>query len=286
MSSNVASTMGSIKSSIAGKIGEAATSVGTSLDNIAKAFTDKLQTAKENAEKKLGEIVGLFETGLAPAETNTDTALGKVLTAIDTKLGDAKTAVEKKLGEISTAISTEAGKWKEAVKGEIDAVKTQFKDFSWDVPEFPELTCNWGDTIKAAIKAVKDQFPANFSWNIPELKMPVKLPKYKTKGEWEFDKKGNIKKVPEITVEWYRKAAELGALFNEPTIIGVGDASQPEMLIGEETLYKQIRAAVGEVNGINQNLTINAPQGLDAAETARLVRNQTRQLLARMKGGL
>jgi hypothetical protein len=278
--------MGSIKSSIAGKIGEAATSVGTSLDNIAKAFTDKLQTAKENAEKKLGEIVGLFETGLAPAETNTDTALGKVLTAIDTKLGEAKTAVEKKLGEISTAISTEAGKWKEAVKGEIDAVKTQFKDFSWDVPEFPELTCNWGDTVAAAIKAVKAQFPTGFSWNIPELKMPVKLPKYKTVGKWEFDDSGNIKKVPEIKVEWYKKAAELGALFNEPTIIGVGDASQPEMLIGENTLYDMIRGAVTEQAGLNQTINITAPQGLDASETARLIRNNSRQMLARMRGGL
>lgn len=142
--------------------------------------------------------------------------------------------------------------------------------------------------VTAGIEAVKKQFPAGFDWGIPELRMPVKLPKYKQEGRWGFDDEGNITSTPKITVEWYRRAAELGALFNQPTIVGVGDASQPEMLIGENTLYNSIRKAVLDAGGggINQTLNITAPQGLDAAETARLVRNNSRQMLARMRGGV
>ena len=160
--------------------------------------------------------------------------------------------------------------------------------FSWEVPELPSLSADWGETAKAAIKAVKDQFGDGFSWNIPELKMPVKLPKYKVDGKWEFDDDGNISKTPKITVEWYKLAAKMGALFNEPTIIGVGDASQPEMLIGEDTLYNSIRAAVMDSTGggFNQTNNITVENTETAAETARRIRNETRQLLSRMRGGL
>ena len=93
---------------------------------------------------------------------------------------------------------------------------------------------------------------------------------------------------PKISVEWYRRAAIEGAIFDSPQIIGVGDASQPEMLIGEDTLYNSIRQAVIDAGGmgLNQTLNITAPQGFDAAEAARLVRNNSRQLLARMRGGV
>jgi uncharacterized membrane protein YdfJ with MMPL/SSD domain len=75
-------------------------------------------------------------------------------------------------------------------------------------------------------------------------------------------------------------------LFTEPQIVGVGDAAQPELLIGEDTLYDKIKAAVTEISGLNQTINITAPQGLNASETARLVRNNSRQLLARMRGGV
>ena len=144
----------------------------------------------------------------------------------------------------------------------------------------------WKKSIEDGIKSVKDQFSGNFSWGVPELKIPVKLPKYKVEGKWEFDDTGNITKTPKITVEWYKRAAQMGALFDEPQIIGVGDAAQPELLIGEDTLYDKIRQAVSEISGLNQTINITAPQGLDAAETARLVRNNSRQMLARMRGGV
>ena len=62
----------------------------------------------------------------------------------------------------------------------------------------------------------------------------------------------------------------------------------PFVLIGEETLYESIKRAVLDAGGgrLNQTLNITAPQGLDAAETARLVRNNSRQMLSRMRGGV
>lgn len=56
--------------------------------------------------------------------------------------------------------------------------------------------------------------------------------------------------VPYVDVAWYKRAATQGARFSSPSIIGVGDAAQPELLIGENTLYEKIREASGEQGDI------------------------------------
>lgn len=54
--------------------------------------------------------------------------------------------------------------------------------------------------------------------------------------------------VPSVRVAgWYAKAAEYGALFTQPTIIGVGDAAQPELLIGEQKLKEMLGGGRGDI---------------------------------------
>ena len=121
---------------------------------------------------------------------------------------------------------------------------------------------------------------------MPELKIPVKIPKFKVEGKFEYDDDGKVTKVPTVSVEWYRRAATMGALFTEPQIIGVGDAAQPELLIGEDTLFEKIKDAVALGNGFNQTNNITVQDANTASETARMIRNQTKQLLNRMRGGV
>lgn len=69
----------------------------------------------------------------------------------------------------------------------------------------------------------------------------IALPHFAMKGSFSAQNKT----VPTVSVSWYREAATQGAVFSSPTIIGVGDAQQPEMLIGERTLYQKISEATG-----------------------------------------
>jgi len=78
-----------------------------------------------------------------------------------------------------------------------------------------------------------------------EFNTKIALPHFKMNGK--FDAKSGS--VPTVGVSWYAKAAERGALFSSPQLIGVGDSSQPEMLLGENTLYDNIREAVSQNNG-------------------------------------
>ena len=225
----------------------------------------------------MATVASTISDKLKTASTDAATYCKEIASTIDTKMKAA-----------SSSISTESGGWSSTVKTAVANVKNIFSgSFSWGVPELPALKPTWASDVREAINAVKNQFGGNFSWNVPTLKIPVKRPVFSVSGKWEFDTKGNVTKAPTINVEWYRRAAEMGALFNSPTIVGVGDASQPEMLIGEDTLYNSIRRAVTESGGgLTQTVNITAPQDFDAAEAARIVRNNTRQLLARMRGGV
>ena len=74
--------------------------------------------------------------------------------------------------------------------------------------------------------------------------------------------------VPTVSVSWYKKAAEYGALFSQPTIIGVGDAADPELLLGESKLKELLG---NNSNNVTFNVTVD---GAESPETwaARFVR--------------
>ena len=87
----------------------------------------------------------------------------------------------------------------------------------------------------------------------------IKLPHFSMSGTFDAERGS----VPTVTVDWYAQAAEKGALFTSPQLIGVGDASQPEMLVGESTLYDNIAKAVGDNGGGDVYVYIGEQQ-LDA----------------------
>ena len=70
----------------------------------------------------------------------------------------------------------------------------------------------------------------------------IAVPHFALSGAFNAEKRT----VPKVSVQWYKEAATQGAVFSSPTVIGVGDARQPEMLIGERTLYEKISEATGK----------------------------------------
>lgn len=80
----------------------------------------------------------------------------------------------------------------------------------------------------------------------------IAMPHFSMSGS--FDAKTGS--VPSVSVSWYAQAAKYGAIFDSPTIIGVGDAAQPELLIGTETL----KDIVGEGQKIINYITVNGAE--------------------------
>lgn len=95
--------------------------------------------------------------------------------------------------------------------------------------------------LQKEISAIQDIVRnTNFTFN-----KNIALPHFKMAGSFSAESGS----VPSVSVSWYREAASKGAIFRSPSIIGVGDASQPEMLIGERTLYQKISEATGKQSG-------------------------------------
>lgn len=115
------------------------------------------------------------------------------------------------------------------------------------------------ETVGTMIDKIKGFF--DFKWELPHLS----LPHLSITGKFSI----NPPSVPHFDISWYKKAAEQGAIFSSPTVIGVGDARQPEMLIGTETLRGMLREMNG--GGTVINMTVNGAAGQNVNVLADLV---------------
>ena len=124
--------------------------------------------------------------------------------------------------------------------------------------KFKEKMDGVKDAVKNALNRVKEFFSGL------RLKLPdIKLPHFKLTGSFSLKPPS----VPHLAVDWYAKAAEQGAIFDRPQIIGVGDATQPEALLGVDTL----KNLLAESNRPNNTFNIYASQGMDVNELAEVV---------------
>lgn len=102
------------------------------------------------------------------------------------------------------------------------------------------------NTVSNVLEKIKGFF--KFDWSLPKLKMPH----VSITGSFSLVPPS----VPHFSIEWYKKAAQGGAIFDSRTIFGgmggelfgAGDAAQPELLVGTKSLEAMISAAVQPVD--------------------------------------
>lgn len=182
-----------------------------------------------------------------------------------------KTMISNNIDFVKTIISGGLGRIKETFSNIWNGVKKTVSDV-WDGIK---------NTISSAIDRIKGFM--NFDWSLPK----IKLPHFSVSGSAnpiDWLSKG----VPSINVDWYRKAYDKAIMFTRPTVIptaegfkGFGDGSGAEVVIGANKLQQLLGGARGD---IVQNITINAPQQLDASEVARRTKNANREMILALNG--
>lgn len=118
---------------------------------------------------------------------------------------------------------------------------------------------NW-DTIKEKADKLKEKLKSlfDFEWKLPDLK----LPHFGIKGEFSLSPPS----IPSISVDWYDK----GAIFNSPSIIGVGE-KRPEFVGALDDLRYLIRDELGKQGDPNYNIVVNNPKPEPASDSMRKV---------------
>lgn len=219
--SKVIDSLGASIGFVIDKIGGAISGVLDSFANIIKSIGEAAEASGAGMQKfadGIATIVGLKFVDLVAS-------LGAVAAGIAdiAKNSDGIASVTTSIQTLQTALKTFAAQSEEIV------------------PQFAKSLSEAVETVTSGLKELQEAFASTKF----ELNMQLKLPHFKMSGN--FDAKTG--KVPSVSVEWYAKAAEQGAIFSSPQLIGVGDARQPEMLVGEQTLYDKISQAVGENGG-------------------------------------
>lgn len=148
-----------------------------------------------------------------------------------------KTTVSNVVNGIKTVISNGLNGAKSVVSNILGAIKEKFSS----------IFNGAKDIVKGAIDKIKGFF--NFSWSLPDLKMPHPT----ISGSFSL----NPPSVPSFGIEWYKKAMDDGMIMNQPTIFGynpksnqllAGGEAGSETVVGTESLMTMIHTAIAGQN--------------------------------------
>ena len=232
-----------------------ASDAATSLEEI----TDSVSVIEQGLDAigdAIGGLIGLIVDALDGAEPDavaSATALAEgITTALDTGLNpQVKTDVDKAMSDMTNSLTQGASRARPLAtqigQSIVQGISTGMNALSATMNNAYLQVVNACNAMRNAFASTSFRFNSY-----------IPLPHFYLSGT--FDAKSGS--VPSVGVSWYARAAELGARFTRPQIIGVGDANQPELLIGEDKLKQLV--------GGGQPITINVygNEGMNVRELA------------------
>lgn len=220
-------------------IGNAALNAGTGFSTLADAV---IRLTQQTSVMDLAATLGTVATKIKDinsAAAGSDNAANKIET-IGTALKDLPSAT-------STASSAFSQLTNAATQG-CSNILSAFQSMdiagamNTQMASAYTTASNWISQLQALFANTR------FSFN-----QSLALPHFSMSGTFNAE----TGSVPSVSVSWYKKAAEYGALFSQPTIIGVGDAADPELLIGESKLQEMLG---NNGNNVTFNVTVNGAE--------------------------
>ena len=232
-----------------------ASDAATSLTEI----TDSVSVIEQGLDAigdAIGGLIGLIVDTLDGAEPDavaSATALADgIVTAIDTGINpSASEKVTTAMNSIITTLTTGASR---ARVSATQIGQSIVQGITQGMANLNAILNNAYMQVVNMCNAMRNAFAStSFRFN-----SYIPLPHFYLSGT--FDARSGS--VPSVGVSWYAAAAEKGARFTSPTIIGVGDAAQPEILIGEDKLRELVRGS--------QPITVNVygSEGMNIRELA------------------
>lgn len=248
MMDNMTTAMTSTSETMVLVAGDAATNLQAAL----ASANEYLETGRGDTEAiitNLQTAYDMYTTQTGDSSQQVADAVQSMVSSIETSSGTSISATDSMstetvadLATISQAMSdlgiTDVGQFVSAIETGMSSVQTAFSTME---SEISSSMATASSEVSSAITEIETAFKnADLSFQ-----QNIALPHFSMSGSFNAE----TGEVPTVSVSWYKRAAEEGALFADPTLIGVGDANQPELLIGENTLYQQIAKAVAESNG-------------------------------------
>lgn len=256
--SNIGTTVSGVVESVTGGISQIIDSISGGLQGILEGIAgifDSMGEAALNAgtgfEKLAGAVKDLVNnTGVLDLGATMGAVAGGVKDVSNAASGasagaTAVTSLTKSFASLSKG-ATASGRDMTAFG---KAVGTAMKSASLSISS-SKLGTAMKNQMTGAVRAASSglaSIKSAFSNTRFSFTQHIAVPHFSMSGKFNAE----TGSVPSVSTRWYAKAAEYGALFTSPQIIGVGDAAQPELLIGERKL-KELVAGAGNVTNYIQ----------------------------------
>lgn len=217
----VSTTVDQIRESVSEKWEAIKEKVRTTVENIRETISEKFEAAKE-------KVIEIWEN----VKEKTSSVWGAIKETIDENGGGIQ-------GIIATVAEGMKVAWEEGLQflneitgGKLGEIYDWFTEKLEAIKNFVQDKVDW-------LKGIFD-----FEWSLPHISLPH--------FSWSWIDLGGIVSIPQISVEWYKKAYDTPYLFTDPTVIagkGFGDGGgSGEIVYGRDQLMRDIaEVASGEI---------------------------------------
>lgn len=216
-------------------------SVITTVSNTIKAVITTVWNAiKSFVISMLNAIKSAVSSGFSAIKSVITSILNAIKSVFTSVWNAIKSVVTSAVSGIKSTISSGLNGALSVVSSVLNAIKNKFSS----------VLNSAANIVKSGIDKIKSFF--NFSWHLPELK----LPHFSIDGSFSL----NPPSVPHFNIEWYKKAMDDGMVMNQPTVFGynaktgqlmAGGEAGSETVVGTQNLMSMIKTAVSESNESN-----------------------------------
>jgi len=222
------------------------------------AIKDTVEDMKKSISTRVQQIGDAIKQGFTSAVETMKFLWESARIAVNDTWDDIKRTVTTRANQVRDGVSSAFTNMRDKFTGIMDTLKTSAS----------ERFNNIKDTIKSRLEQIKNLF--NFEWKLPKIKLPH--------FSWSWKDVGGLIKLPNIKVEWYRKAYDNPYLFTSPTVMngrGFGDKSgSGEIVYGRDQLMRDIADATqGDIT-----INIYASEGMNVNQLADKVQQRLAQL--------
>ena len=215
------------------------------------------------------DAVDVVQSGLQGLATIAGNVVQAFVGAITGQQSSARSAGQQLAESVKTGVNTGIRPLSNDMNRELRSVLSSVNGMTG---QFQSAGQQMGQAFVAPVLQSIAYLQAAFASTSFRFNTYIPLPHFSMSGSFN----AQTGRVPTVGVQWYRRAAEEGALFTRPTIVGVGDARQPELLLGEDKL----RELVGG-KPVVVNMTVNGAPGQSETAIANMVMQKIQQAVNR-----
>ena len=173
-------------------------------------------------------------------KTTVSNVWNSIKTTVTNVVNGIKTTLTSVWNSIKTTVTSTVENIKSTISEKFESIKQKASDIFEKVKESITKPI---ESAKETIGGIIDKISGFFSgakFEFPHIKLPH--------FSWTWKDIGGIVSIPQITVDWYRKAYDNPWMFTSPTVVGgkgFGDGPGGEMVYGHDNLMRDIKEAVG-----------------------------------------